>query len=96
MRSGSDTVKVCQLTPVICRCESPAQQSAWKLASHGCALLCFTLHTSLCVRDPDFRLISDQDRLSVFMVLITEVVLCEQVWVLGQRGADLLLLLEAS
>lgn len=31
-----------------------------------------------------------------FMVLIAEVVLCKQVWVLGQRGADLLLLLEAT
>lgn len=32
----------------------------------------------------------------VFMVLVAEVVLCEQIWVLGQRGTDLLLLLEAS
>lgn len=32
----------------------------------------------------------------LFMVLVTEVVLCEQIWVLGQRGADLLLFLEAS
>ena len=30
------------------------------------------------------------------MVLVTEVVLCEQIWVLHQRGADLLLLLEAT
>lgn len=32
----------------------------------------------------------------LFMVLATEAVLCEQTWVLGQRGTDLLLLLEAS
>lgn len=31
-----------------------------------------------------------------FMALVTEAVLCEQIWVLGQRGADLLLLLEAT
>lgn len=31
-----------------------------------------------------------------FMVLVSEVFLCEQVWVLGQRGTDPLLLLEAS
>lgn len=30
------------------------------------------------------------------MVLVAEVVLCEQVRVLGQRGSDLLLLLEAT
>lgn len=32
----------------------------------------------------------------LFMVLVAEVVLREQVWVLDQRGPDLLLLLEAS
>lgn len=31
-----------------------------------------------------------------FMVLVTEAVLGKQVWVLGQRGTDLLLLLEAT
>lgn len=30
------------------------------------------------------------------MVFITEIVLCEQIWVLHQRGTDLLLLLEAT
>lgn len=32
----------------------------------------------------------------ILMVLVTEVVLRKEIWVLGQRGADLLLFLEAS